>query len=229
MRQPGLSLFSLILLVALGFLSACASDPKPSENLTVTQSSASTQPLIAAAEAGEFDRVKALVESGAPLNLVTEEGTPLTVAAASGHDRVAWYLLSKGADPNLMDGQNRTPLIAAAGEGSQRLVKLLLSAGANVNQRVGEGQTALTTAAMAGNLSVVRTLLDAGGNVNVARDGESLLMHVVRNGDLLMAEVLIGAGADAGYRAADGRTALGVARAQNNRDLEMLLVQSGGQ
>lgn len=133
-----------------------------------------------------------------------------------------------GADPDLIDRKDQTPLIAAASEGSRRLVRLLISAGASVNKHVGDNQTAVATAATAGNLSVVKALLDADGNVNVAPGGESLLMHVARNGDLLMAEVLIGAGADTNYRSEDGRTALDVARAQNNRDMQMLLVQSGG-
>jgi len=63
--------------------------------------------------------------------------------------------------------------------------------------------------------------------VNVSQDGQSLLMKVVESGDLLTAEMLLAAGADVHFRSADGRTALDLARASNNQDLEMLLVQAG--
>ena len=82
-------------------------------------------------------------------------------------------------------------------------------------------------AAENGHLSVVRVLLSAGANVNVSQGGESLLMKIVARGDLLTAEMLVAAGADVNYRADSGKTALDIARATNNRDLEMLLVQAG--
>ena len=59
--------------------------------------------------------------------------------------------------------------------------------------------------------------------------GHSLLMHIVEGGDLLTAEMLLAAGADVNYRGSDGRTALDLARASNNRDIEMLLIQAGAQ
>jgi ankyrin repeat protein len=52
-------------------------------------------------------------------------------------------------------------------------------------------------------------------------------MKIVANGDLLTAEMLLAAGADVNYRADSGRTALDIARENNSRDLEMLLVQAG--
>ena len=57
--------------------------------------------------------------------------------------------------------------------------------------------------------------------------GESLLMKIVGQGDLLMAEMLLAAGADVHFRAADGGTALQRARALGYPDLDMLLIQAG--
>ncbi|TBW55503.1 ankyrin repeat domain-containing protein [Marinobacter halodurans] len=214
------------LVLALIALSACSGQPQP-VNLETVHRANQSSPLVNAAMRGDLAAVQAQVAAGASLNQISADGTPLTAAAGAGHDRVAWYLLQQGADPNLADARGRTPLVAASAEGSQRLVKLMLSAGARVNASGADGTTAVAAAAEAGNLSVMRTLLDAGGNVNIAHDGESLLMHVVRNGDLLMTEVLIAAGADVGYRASDGDTALAVARRHNLDDIEMLLVQAG--
>jgi ankyrin repeat protein len=75
----------------------------------------------------------------------------------------------------------------------------------------------------------VKVLVASGANVKVSQGGESLLMKIVANGDLLTAERLVAAGADVNYRARDGQTALDIARATNNRDLEMLLVPAGAQ
>ena len=120
-------------------------------------------------------------------------------------------------------------LITAAGNGEKRRVQLLLSAGADVNTSDRDGYTPVMRAAENGHLSVVKVLLAAGANVNVSQGGESLLMKIGANGDLLTAERLVAAGADVNYRASDGQTALDIARATNNRDLEMLLVQAGAQ
>ncbi|PHQ25220.1 hypothetical protein CLH62_12815 [Marinobacter guineae] len=118
-------------------------------------------------------------------------------------------------------------LVSAAGNGEKRRVQLLLSAGANVNTSDRDGFTPVMRAAESGHLSVVKVLLSAGANVNVSQGGESLLMKIVASGDLLTAEMLLAAGADVNFRADSGKTALDMARATNNRDLEMLLVQAG--
>ncbi|MEQ5835580.1 ankyrin repeat domain-containing protein [Marinobacter sp. NFXS9] len=214
------------LALALIVLSACSGQPQP-VNLETVHRANQSSPLVSAVMQGDLPAVQDQVAAGASLNQVTADGTPLTAAATAGHDRIAWYLLQQGADPNLADASGQTPLIAASAEGSQRLVKLMLSAGAGVNASGSDGTTAVAAAAEAGNLSVMRTLLDAGGNVNIAHDGESVLMHVVRNGDLLMTEVLIAAGADVSYRGEDGDSALSIARQRNLGDIEMLLVQAG--
>ena len=120
-------------------------------------------------------------------------------------------------------------LVSAAGNGEKRRVQLLLSAGASVNASDGEGTTPVIRAARNGHLSVVKVLLAAGANVNVNQGGHSLLMHIVEGGDLLTAEMLLAAGADVNYRGSDGRTALDLARASNNRDIEMLLIQAGAE
>ena len=120
-------------------------------------------------------------------------------------------------------------LISAAGAGEKRRVQLLLSAGADVNTSDQIGYTPVMRAAENGHLSVVKVLVAAGANVNVSQGGESLLMKIVASGDLLTAERLVAAGADVNYRGKGGQTALDIARATNNRDLEMLLVQAGAQ
>lgn len=218
----------LLLLLASVLINACASGGDPS-NLEQRQSSVAETPLMSAVSSGDLDQVKSLAAAGASLNTLTEEGTPLAAAVKAGEDRIAWFLLSEGAAPDRAPANGVTPLMIAAGEGYRRLVQLLLSAGARVNATDSEGTTPVIRAARNGHLSVVKVLLAAGANVNVSQGGRSLLMHIVEGGDLLTAEMLVAAGADVNYRGANGTTALDLARASNNRDLEMLLVQAGAE
>ncbi len=207
------------------FLTGCASS-QPS-NLTQREAAAADTPMIQAVSSGDLEQVETLAESGASLNTLTDQGTPLEAAVRAREDRIAWFLLRKGAAPDLANADGVTPLMMAAADGQRRLVRLLLSAGADVNARDAEGTTPVILAARNGHLTVVKVLLAAGANVNVSQNGRSLLMQIVEGGDLLTAEMLVAAGADVNYRNKDGLTALDLARADNNKDLEMLLVQAG--
>ena len=52
-----------------------------------------------------------LVEKGAKVNEVTDEGrSPLLYAASKGRENIASFLLSHGADPNKGDKLGATPL-----------------------------------------------------------------------------------------------------------------------
>lgn len=227
----GTGVYPLLLtafVLALPGLSGCSSSPE-SSNLSRQTGTASGIPLFEAASTGNLEQVTALAKGGASLNTLTDQGSPLMAAVMAGQDRVAWYLLAEGANPDLAGSNGETPLMVAAGAGSRRLVQLLLSAGADVNAEDVRGSTPVIRAAEHGNLSVVKLLLTAGANVNVSQDGESLLMKIVANGDLLTSEMLLSAGADVNFRGHGGSTALDVARSHHYRDLEMLLVQAGAE
>ena len=217
------------LLVALSatLFTGCSSTPVVA-NVENTQVQKPT-PLMEAAYAGQVDRIHDLVEEGASVNAQAPSGTPLLTAVRNNQEQTALALLRYGANPNLGDAEGVTPLMVAAEKGHTTLAKYLLAGQARVNKTNDDGQTPVSLAARAGNLAMVKLLLSAGGNVNIERNGRSLLMQVVGNNDLLMAQVLIDAGADVNYISPQGKTALDVARSNNNRDLEMLLIQSGAQ
>ncbi|MFE8070021.1 ankyrin repeat domain-containing protein [Marinobacteraceae bacterium S3BR75-40.1] len=221
-----LRLSLLLVLVAL-FTSGCGTTPVVAnvENKQVE----SPTPLIDAAKAGNVEQIHSLVETGGSVNAQAPGGTPLLAAVRQGNERAALALLRYGANPDLGDDQGTTPLMVAAKNGNATLARYLLAGQASVNQANAEGDTPVSLAARAGNLALVKLLLNAGGNVNIEQAGRSLLMQVVGNNDLLMAQVLIDAGADVHYVSPNGKTALDVARSQGNRDLEMLLIQSGAQ
>ncbi len=117
--------------------------------------------LMFAARQGDQDSARLLVDAGANVNAFSPDyGSALVMAASSGHEPVALFLLEKGADPNVTDIWEFAPLhyaladgITAIGMSRKRiptdrywlrsnmpeLVKSLLEQGANPNARVGKG------------------------------------------------------------------------------------------
>lgn len=102
-------------------------------------------PLYYAADLGNVEIVKALLESGADANAATQSGrTPLYAAIKNGE--ITALLLSAKADPN-QQSQGASPiLIAAIENGSDDAVKALLKGGANVNVSDDYGNSALKVA-----------------------------------------------------------------------------------
>ncbi|XP_012737657.2 cyclin-dependent kinase 4 inhibitor B [Fundulus heteroclitus] len=92
--------------------------------------------LTGAAARGDAASVKALLQSGAPVNGENCFGrTPLQVMMM-GSSRVARLLLELGADPNVADRSTKaTPLHDAARAGFLDTVRLLVEAGADPRAR----------------------------------------------------------------------------------------------
>ena len=123
------------------------------------------RPLLFAAQQGDIESARILLEAGADVNDSTPEyGNALVVACASGHEALALFLLEKGADPNVADGLGITPLHYAVRKGLSdligfqfefqydtyyrepwsnlpQLVKALLAAGANPNVQIKSSLT----------------------------------------------------------------------------------------
>lgn len=74
------------------------------------------------------------------------------------------FLVAKGANPNLTDGEGATPLMIATqlrfAEGAQ----MLLDHGAQVDKPNGSGETPLIRAVHLNDLSMVRLLISKGAN-----------------------------------------------------------------
>ena len=122
------------------------------------------QELVVAARAGDQERVRSLLFSGAEVNERDEEGaTALMFAALRSDEAMVQALLAAGADPNLRDANGETALLLGAAHGVE-IVRALLAAGANPNLADGEGQTALLVAAETQPESV-RLLIESGADV----------------------------------------------------------------
>ncbi|WP_337098575.1 M48 family metallopeptidase [Paenibacillus sp. YIM B09110] len=89
--------------------------------------------LMSAADQNNLEMAKALLDSGASIDLIEEEyeNTALTVAITGGYVEMAKLLLDHQADPNLQDSYGWTPLMTAASHGDESAVMLLLEYGAD--------------------------------------------------------------------------------------------------
>ena len=68
-------------------------------------------PLMFAARNGDLQTASLLIKNGANLNDISaEEGSALVIASARGHEKLAFFLLEEGADPNIADANGMTPL-----------------------------------------------------------------------------------------------------------------------
>lgn len=88
-----------------------------------------------AAEEGDLQQVKALVESGYDINAFDESlsYTPLHYAVKSGNIKMVKYLLSIGAEVNAHEEKRigETPLGSVAANCSYEMAEVLINAGAN--------------------------------------------------------------------------------------------------
>ncbi|KAL0933744.1 rolling pebbles-like protein [Colletotrichum truncatum] len=85
--------------------------------------------------------------------------SPLCIAAEFGDIRVARALISRGADVNKKDQQDRAPIYLAAANGHKEVVLLLFEHGANLNTR-GELGSLLNASSINGHHEILRVLLN---------------------------------------------------------------------
>jgi ankyrin repeat protein len=156
-----------------------------------------------------------------------ENGTPLVIAAASGHEAMSLFLLENGANPNAVDAYGRTALHYAIPEGwagidsffyrpfhdktrlpdMPTLVKALLAKGANPNAQITRDFSAYSRGPYAYGTSAV---------------GATPFAFAAAAADLEVMRILLDGGADPKIPTKDGTTPLmfaaGVGRIQERRD-----------
>jgi len=81
---------------------------------------------------------------------------------------VQWlaFLLGKGADPDVRDGEGNTPMLVAAQLRFADGIQTLISGKASVDAENGRGETPLIVAVQNRDMTSVRILLGAGANPN---------------------------------------------------------------
>ncbi|MFO8057673.1 MAG: solute carrier family 23 protein, partial [bacterium] len=90
------------------------------------RNASSQTPLHPAAETGNIEIVKMMIENGSPLNAKDDRcSTPLHKAAAAGELETVKLLIKKGARRDVLDREGRTPLELARENGHARTAKFL--------------------------------------------------------------------------------------------------------
>ena len=180
-------------------LAALAGVAAPQVPLAPTANEVPSSPLAEAAERGDADAVRALLEAGGvDVDAPSRDGTPpLHWAVRAGDRDSVERLLAAGADVNAANRYGVRPLNVALEAGDVALTRRLLEAGADTAAPDRAGETPLMVAARVGDPELSKALLARGAAVD-ARDesfGQTPLMIAAREGHLETARVLLAAGA----------------------------------
>lgn len=220
--MPALPLIRMLVMsFALGAVgtSAAAADPAA---------------LLAAAQAGDTPRVRALLQAGTPVDPRDNSGnTPLLLATAQGHTEAALALIAAGADVNLKNGMQDSAYLLAGARGELAILRATVDHGADLKSTNRYGGTALIPACERGHVDTVRFLLEAGVDPDhVNRLGWTGLLEAVLLSDggpahQQIIKLLIAHGADVNLPDGDGVTALAHARQRGQEASAALLVAAG--
>ena len=167
-------------------------------------------PLHNAAESGDLDKARELLETG-KYN-VNKRGsylqTPLHSACRGGHlDMVRMLISEFKADMNIMDEYNRTPLIDAAANGKEDVVLALINEfGCDTNARDWRGTTFLHSACYYGRVNIVKSAGTCISPLVQDNDGDTPLHIASHLGYRECVEALLLLNAPIMLRNASGKT-----------------------
>ena len=103
--------------------------------------------LHSAAQAGDIDRLKAVLDVGVDVNARDERGwTALMYAVDKRYPLLVESLLEAKADPNVRAPDGATPLFMAAAHGHSEIIQQLMQGGADITIRGPNGKTAVDVA-----------------------------------------------------------------------------------
>jgi ankyrin repeat protein len=177
---------------------------------------------------GYLEVVKLLLEMGADVNIIDDDGrTPLNCALKNRHVEVAKLLLDEGADVNIPNNSGWTPLNYASEDGHVEVVKLLLEKGADVNIPNNSGWTPLNYASEDGHIEIVKMLLEKGADVNIPNNSGWTPLTCASNGHLEVVKMLLKEGADVNIVSDNGRGPLSCASYFGHLEVVKILLKKG--
>jgi ankyrin repeat protein len=195
---------------------------------TVVSSSQSLQPLLKAIKNNDKTQVSSLLNDGAGISIVDEDGdNVLMYAALYASADCMDLLLKKGADPNARNKLGETPLMWCSHDLTRS--KLLLDHKADINATTNAGNTALLIACTGdGQREMINLLLEKGADPLAKNDkGETTLMRVALFGDTAVARILLNRGIAINVKNTDAETALAMATKTVNKEMVYWLLDNG--
>ncbi|XP_020534437.1 ankyrin-3 isoform X2 [Jatropha curcas] len=173
-------------------------------------------PLIFAAEAGDIEALKVLINRGEIyLDYQDDNGfSAVMYTALKGHVEAFRLLVYAGADVKLCNKAGETSItLSKLNQNHDQFEKVMLEFALEKGNRNAGGFYALHCAARRGDLDAVKLLTSRGYDVNLPDgDGYTPLMLAAREGHRSMCELLISSGAECEYKNIKGETALSLAR-----------------
>lgn len=189
----------------------------------------SETPLHAAARSGNKEILGKLLMSGADVNATDNEGrTPLLCVLDNKRTDAALFLIENGADPEVSDATGHKAIDYATAHGLREVVAKL-SKGDNKD---AHGNTPLHQAAYNGQSEIIRTLLTSSSKemLDATNDGgQTPLILACMQGNLMIVNLLLDAGADANRALLDGSAPLHFAAQSGNKFIGQALIKSKAQ
>ena len=170
-------------------------------------------PLMYAAQNGRLRTVEILIDSGANVNSIPNNGiSALLGACVAGHVYIADTLILNGANVNTQNYNGVSPLMYAAAFDDLVMVDMLLFYEAKTDLQDDDGNTALHYSVYFDNLSVTKQLTRYGATIDQAENsGFTPLLIAAQNGHIDHLDWLIKNDADIAARTDDSLTALSLA------------------
>ena len=190
--------------------------------------------FIAAAEEGDIETVRRLIDEGADVNMhyamsgllpgfpPVERWTPLMTAAIRNDTELAQLLFDSDADLNFKNYSGNAALHWAAKRGSTAVAEILINGGADVNLQNNIGETPLYWASASLQLEFLKLLLAAGADVNLYDNKYSPLWKAAREGGWRIVELLLQNGA-----VPDSAALLAAAANSGSTEVIQLLIGAG--
>ena len=195
-------------------------------------------PLHFAANLGNEECLKLLVEAGADVNFLSRNGynertsvfilgrTPLMCAIEGGHAQCVNKLIKAGVDVNAKDNAGYTALMIACRKTDDKLIEILLKAGTDVNTKSAllevissprqpyyteKGPKHLMSAAQSDFTKCINILIKEGADVNAETTNDlTALVYAAADGFVKSVKILVEVGADVNARHKNGSKVLQV-------------------
>uniref|UniRef100_A0A6J0V738 Transient receptor potential cation channel subfamily A member 1 n=1 Tax=Pogona vitticeps TaxID=103695 RepID=A0A6J0V738_9SAUR len=160
-------------------------------------------PLHHAAEQGQLELMQMIIDSSAEALNVTDScgNTPLHWATKKNQTESVKLLLSRGANPNILNSNTMAPLHLAVQSLYNELVKIFIEhSTTDINLEGESGNTPILIACYKNNVEALKLLIEKGGNICKGNSMGCMAVHAAAfSGAKGCMEILIKRGEELGY------------------------------